>query len=311
MVKFFLLFFFSTSIAEITITKIISSEEVEINSNEQLVESDIYPVYNKKIVGFIFVTKVLDNHNARARIVSHSQNAQIIVGDKAKKINYKRKSSDFLGRTDLQLSKKEFSSRYKPLVFQDPILGQTAQTLDENEHLIDMYSYYMYGITRSISFYTLFLGQLKAANGGLKYNFYNDEGFVLSAALASAYIYKSRSSFQTVSLYFDSFSNGKFISHTLIDANFFNDNDKGGNEITKSLVQSRIQSGTEYIFDNWDRLIFGPQYNFDSRAVGGFFGYIFIWDHFHLAINVQTKNILKLRLRADAYIPTADAYWRF
>ena len=63
---------------------------------------------------------------------------------------------------------------------------------------------------------------------------------------------------------------------------------------------------------NWDRVLFGPNYNFDLKTVGGYLGYIAIWDTFHLETTLATTNISSGRLDAsNGYYLSADMFWRY
>jgi hypothetical protein len=80
----------------------------------------------------------------------------------------------------------------------------------------------------------------------------------------------------------------------------------------KGAGTSSLQSGYEFVMDDWNRVLLGPSYNFDNKTVGGSISYMWIWDHFHSMIGVSTTDISNLvyNLR-DGYYFNFDMYWRF
>jgi hypothetical protein len=79
-----------------------------------------------------------------------------------------------------------------------------------------------------------------------------------------------------------------------------------------AFARTSLRSFSEYVFDNWDRVAGGPSYDFDLGAVGGFISYLMVFDHLHLSVGFQTRNLTDFRIAADdAYFPTAAIYWRW
>jgi len=82
-------------------------------------------------------------------------------------------------------------------------------------------------------------------------------------------------------------------------------------QLTTSWYTPQLRSFSEYVFDNWDRVVGGPSYDFDLRAVGGFLSYMMVFDHFHLSMGVHTRNFMDFRVDLEkAYFPTFAFFWR-
>ena len=76
-------------------------------------------------------------------------------------------------------------------------------------------------------------------------------------------------------------------------------------------VGTSFRGVTEYVFDSWDRLQFGPSYNFERDSFGGVIGYLMVFDHFHLGVSVRTVDFTNLKLDLlEGYFPWVTFFWR-
>lgn len=107
-------------------------------------------------------------------------------------------------------------------------------------------------------------------------------------------------------------SNSKFQSHVIINANL-EGIDEDNPEVKKLNLfpDSDVRTIYEYITDDWDRVLFGPSFNLETRTVGGTVSYMWIWDTFHLNIGLGTKDVSELEFKSNGYYALFDFFWRF
>ncbi|MEK6627493.1 MAG: hypothetical protein AABY53_02615, partial [Bdellovibrionota bacterium] len=80
----------------------------------------------------------------------------------------------------------------------------------------------------------------------------------------------------------------------------------------KYLTSSSFQTGYEIILDKWDRFLIGPSYNFDKKALGGYFSYIWVFDRMHTQLSLNATDVTHFRLDpTDGYYGFFDIFWRF
>lgn len=107
-------------------------------------------------------------------------------------------------------------------------------------------------------------------------------------------------------------SNEKFQSHLIINAKL-EDIDESNPEVSKLNLfpDSDVRTIYEYITDDWDRFLFGPSFNFDTRTVGGTVSQMWIWDTFHFNLGIGTKDVSELEFKSNGYYVLFDFFWRF
>ena len=74
---------------------------------------------------------------------------------------------------------------------------------------------------------------------------------------------------------------------------------------------SDIRSITEYTTDSWNRILFGPTFNFELQAFGGTASYMLIWNTFHMSLGIATKDFTNLTFGKKGYYYIYDVFWRF
>lgn len=205
------------------------------------------------------------------------------------------------------------SSRYRSLYTQGFSIGEAAQTLKKDEFLIAWYGLFAYGATDwlSVSSY-LPLNALGAPNAQLKFRFYNSTENKLATGLNFSRIPGSKESVFNLSLMWDSFSSSSIVSHSFLTvAALTYDNSKETTAI-KSFGSSAIQSGYEFLLPNWSRVLLGPNYNFETKALGGYISYLKIWEHFHFQLSLASNNLAATKLDVkEGYFGFIDGYWRY
>lgn len=271
------------------------------------------------IVGFLEVTETANNQDGTwtltCDLVRHSRTGFIQVGDKILPLDLSTDNNAYTGTTDLIIRSRSraVSSRYKPLFTQGVAVGETAETLWEGEYLLHWFGLLSYGLTDRISLTTLVPFTLTGNfNLTTKWQFYSSDTTVLATGLAFAKIPNEPRSTLNLNLYWDSISNSSTISHTFVTLSLITFEQAEDATAIKALGTSSFQTGYEFILSNWDRMLIGPTYNFEKKAVGGYLSYLKIWDKFHIGVTLGSTNVTGLKYStSDGYYLAADSYWRF
>lgn len=252
-----------------------------------------------------------------ATLITMTSTKQILPGDRLKRVNLEYQSPDYVGNTNLlQTGKKRYSSRYKPLVSMGPI-GDTAATLDSHENFVSIVGGYGRGLTDDLMVSTNVFMSAVLPSVDVKYRLLNHKDMSIAVA-AKPVFYSPRVSASgglefgelVGSAFVDLPSGSKLISHTAFSFTTGGLFTRSSGSLSR--IETSFQTGYEYIRDGWDRVLLGPRYNFDARAVGGYLAYIFVWDSFHLQLGMHVTNAGRLELSAnDGYLPYGYLFWRF
>ena len=269
--------------------------------------------------GIILSTK---SNRALVKVSVHAQNKLIIIGNRAIKIDPTRRDHNYKGRVDLLLKKRPgLSSRYKMLASPGLLVGD-GQALERGEMLFEPFGNVQVGITDRLTvFATPFVILNNHYRAGVKMSLLDNPIFNLTGELLGGFVKENKVFYATVGAVLTIYSNGKFISYlegaaTVANAEFSIQNDDEDKSFAEKYrthgFDTYIRGRTEYIFDNWNRLLFGPTYDFTHSSVGGFLGYMFIGEEFHLGVGVQTTDFLNMKIDIeDGYFPWVTAMWRF
>ncbi|WP_253696857.1 hypothetical protein ACLWBD_10590 [Bdellovibrio sp. HCB117] len=271
------------------------------------------------IIGFVEVSGIENNQDGTytltCELLRQSRLNFVQVGDQLMHLDLSTENEKYKGSTDLIVkeSDKNISSKYKPLFTQGLAVGETAETLWEGEYMVTWFGQLSYGATEWLTVNTIipanFIG---AYNAAAKANVYESYSNVVSTGLSFAKIPSESRSTLNLNIYWDSISSESVVSHTLLTLALFSFEDAADATAIKSLGTSSLQSGYEFILGNWDRVLLGPSYNFEKKAVGGYLTYLKIWDKFHLSFSINSTDITSFKLSpTDGYYALFDAYWRF
>ncbi|MCC7441323.1 MAG: hypothetical protein IT285_06810 [Bdellovibrionales bacterium] len=242
------------------------------------------------------------------RLKLHYANGMVVVGDFAQRLNVRDAEARFKGRVDLQIDGAQVSARYKPLVYQGMFLPETAATLSEGEHLVDVVGAYQYGFTNGFAVGTnVYANVLGVANLRAKAKVYRSPNFDVAQSVIGVYDVRFDLGYNLrFTTHVDIRSNSRILSHVA-----FNILTGSQASAESGLFQSSIESGYEIVLDNWDRLLLGPSYNFASQAVGGYLSYMWLWNRIHLALGIQTRNLANFEFdAASGYSPTFSLFIR-
>jgi hypothetical protein len=271
------------------------------------------------IIGFVQIESIETHGDGqyilKARLVRHSKFAMIQLGDVLYKMDFNTFHREYHGSTELIIRNEDpgSSAGYKSLIFMGLSAGETAQTLRENEFLINFLGYLDYGATSKLTIGTLLPANFfSAPNIHGKYRVYQSDSNVASLGLNYFQSPETSSGVFNMSLYWDAVSSESVISHTTLSlalASF----DKAKNlTVLKGAGTSSLQSGYEFIMDDWNRVLVGPSYNFENKSIGGYMSYIWIWDVFHALAGVSTTDISNVIYNVEeGYYFNIDMYWRF
>lgn len=205
------------------------------------------------------------------------------------------------------------SSRYRSLYTQGLGIGETAETLKKDELLLAWYGYLAYGAKDWLTFSSyLPLNAFGASNFQVKARFFNSLENKLAAGLNFFKIPGSTESVFNLSFMWDSFSSSSVITHSYLTLAVVTYDNSKETTAVRSLGSSAIQSGYEFLLSNWSRVLAGPSYNFETKALGGYVSYLKIWEHFHFQLTLASNNLSSVKLDVkDGYYGLIDAYWRY
>lgn len=274
---------------------------------------------NLGVIAFLEVQRIDNNQDGSyqitAALLRQSRNAFVQVGDNVEQLDLSSENRKYNGTTDLLVKKssKDISAKYKPLFTQGISIGETAETLWEDEYLVNWYGYLAYGVSEKTSVSAILPAYLLGAiNGTIKHKFFESTSNIFATGLNFARIPNENRSTLNFNLYWDSVSSESVLSHTYLSIALFSFSDAKESVAIKSLGTSSFQTGYEFILNDWDRVLVGPSYNFVAKTIGGYMGYIFIWDTFHLSTTVNATDISEFRYSPEnGYYFLLDAYWRF
>lgn len=107
-------------------------------------------------------------------------------------------------------------------------------------------------------------------------------------------------------------TNEKFQSHLVINARLEGIEEENPEvEKLNLFPPSDIRTIYEYLTDDWNRVLFGPLFNFDTQTVGGTMSYMWIWDEFHVNLGLATKDVSRAKFDSQGYYLLFDFFWRF
>ena len=254
-------------------------------------------------------------YELRAKLLRQSRKYFIQSGDIIRRMDLSMENEEFIGSTDLVIHQNHLkvSARYRPLVYEGFSIGETAQTLYENELLITYLGNILYGYNDWFMLETFGTANLLGRpNFSFKAKLIDKEATTLSSGLSFVKLIPENESTINLNLYWDSISTDALISHLYLSLGLLKWQGAADSAAIKALGSSSFQTGYEVIMDHWDRLLLGPNYNFEKKALGGYISYIWIYDRFHAQVSINTTDITHLRLDpTDGYYGFFDLFWRF
>lgn len=271
------------------------------------------------IIGFVEVIKVEEQadgtHAVRARVLKLSPHNLVQPGDHLVQLDLRTSQPLYNGNTELLIREpwRDISARYRPLYTQGTSIGETAQTLARNEFLVGIFGQVAYGVTDTISVGTYAPGFfLSSPNGSAKGRFFENETETISLGLTATKIRDSSTTALNLTIYWDSVTSARMTSHTLVTVALATFEKIEDTVAIKTAGTSSLQTGYEILLANWDRVLFGPSYNFDAKTLGGYVAYERVWDKLHASVSLSTVDFRELKYSPKTgYVGLVEAYWRY
>ena len=250
----------------------------------------------------------------RAQILKNASHSLVQIGDSLEALDLSSYDSTLEGRTELLAKEptQSVAARYRPLYLQGFSIGETGSVLSKDEILVGAYGHVSYGLFHSLSVGVFLPGFfLTSPNANAKWNFFQDGSETVSAGVNLTKIRDSSSTAVNLTIYWDSITSQRMTTHMLATLALATLERVEDTVAIKAAGSSSLQTGYELLMPNWDRVLFGPSYNFETKSIGGYVAYKRIWDHFHLSVSVSTVNIRELKFAQTGYVGLIEAYWRF
>ena len=318
---FFLLFFTLWAQAFHQVDSFINHRTivVTLETDHNFQESDrilIISLPLKKLSALGSVVKITESESQEVAIVAVDElfgEELIIPGDAMVKLTKETlQEYNLTAHISLFLDKEEsVPARYKDL----PYLGlfnSDGHTLSKKEWLVSI-PQVQYGM--SDRWTVKFLNSLLLdgfINAGLKTQLMrNPWGHLSMNTLVARQV--NRDDWVTVAgLVLTLPSNQKHQTHLIINARIEGINEDNPEVDKLNLFPaSDIRTIYEYIRDDWNRLLFGPLFNFQSQTVGGTISHMWIWNSFHLNLGLATQDVTELKFGTEGFYPVFDFFWRF
>lgn len=273
---------------------------------------------SQSITAFVEVESLTNQNDGtylmRCRLLRHSRYSFTQVGYPVERLDLTTENESYLGTTELIIKKSHFkiSSKYKPLFTQGMSIGDTSKTLWENEFVLSWLGHLYYGVTDRLTMNTIIpLNAVGGNNLSAKYNFYDSDANSIAVSMNYNKIPQSRSHSVNASLIWDSVSSENVITHSYLSLALATFEDAKDVTAFKYLGTSSFQTGYEFILNNWDRILIGPNYNFEKKSVGGYLTYMKILDRFHFSLNMISTNVSEFKYSVNnGYFVYFDMFWR-
>lgn len=293
------------------VTQLLNDHEIEIDlqnlsiGDVLLISSDS----DENIVGYAKIVKVEMQKNSVGEVIYHPKNKLIRVGNKVRKLDLLNEKEFVPGRFDLiSKSNRHISVKYRPIVYTGLFTEQTGHTLAQGEVLAGP-TFLGYGITDNVQIHTKPVNHvLRVHNLGIKHNFFSSDEFILSAGSEVNY-YSEQSKAQYVfNGYFSIPSNGRFESQARLKMftkkpkdRFVQNKDSYEKDFNAELLLASM-----IITPNWNRVMIGPQIDFEKNRIGGVVGYCYLKGISSILFTVQSKDFTE-----GQYTTGLDFWWRF
>lgn len=271
------------------------------------------------LIGFVRIKSIQRQppyFRIEAELIRSSSYNFVQIGDELVSFDLSSHSEDYKGGTELLVRENapQISARFKPLFTQGIAIGETAQTLWQKELLVTWYGQLHYGLVDWLSVGTLATASVfNSPNISLKAKFIDTASTSLATGVSFAKVPDGNNRWLVNwNLMWDSFTRENTISHTFATLAIYSIERAEDTTAIKAAGTSSFQTGYEVILGNWSRILFGPNYNFETKAVGGYLAYAKIWDHFHLQGTLYSTNVRNVKWSVtEGYFVYLDAYWRF
>lgn len=241
-------------------------------------------------------------------------NSMVLTGDYITVLDFKYFAAEKIpGFNSLTIAgSKDIPSRYKELAYFG-VFTSEGHTLDEGEILISPFQI-QYGVNNDFGVKMVNALLLDGyINAGAKYRVLRNKHAKITINGLTAYKLQRQDWIAQIGGVITLPTNQKFQNHFM--ANFVIDPMFEDSKATRDFglfQDSDIRSITEYITDDWNRVLYGPVYNVELQTFGGTVSYMWVWTSFHLSLGLATKDFTNLSFGTESgYYYVYDMFWRF
>lgn len=317
-----LLFFYSSFVFSQAQVKFIHSSDevlVELNGSEGFFQGKRIVILSRQKDKIVAVGHVRDadmtglSGIVKVQIDEIVDQFLVVPGDAVEILNYQLfKNKKIPGFTSITLDgSQKIPARFKELVYFG-VFTSEGHTLDRDEIMMSPFQI-QYGVTDKFGVRVVNALWLDGyANLGLKYRVMKSKQAKISINTLGAYKVQDQDWITQVGGVVTIPSNSKFQSHFMVNATF--DPQYNDAKATRDLglfQDSDIRSITEYMTDDWNRVLYGPVYNVELQTFGGTVSHMWIWNTFHMSLGIATKDFSNLTFNTEAYYYVYDFFWRF
>jgi hypothetical protein len=309
---------------ELTIKRIEDEKSfVAITYDEKLKVGDRYSIHSDKTQEILGLAELVSSQISSAGYTENNfivlkvfKDQLIFPGHKLRPLQLVTTNPNYKGGTLLLIRSttgESISSRYKPIYTQGFLIGDTAETLDQDEFLVSYLGQIYYGLYPQ---FTVGTTALVNAAGGLnffaKYRVYSSDSNAVSTLFSFTRVPDSTQSNVNITFLWDSYSNDTMVTHNFLSLAVLAYDRAAETTAIKSFGSSSIQTGYEFVLKSWDRVLIGPNYNFENKTIGGYLSYVALWDRFNMHVSLNTVDIRADRWSyKDGYNLFLDLYWRY
>jgi hypothetical protein len=270
----------------------------------------------KKAIAFGTIQKIdltISPHMALIKIEEIIGDHMIMLKDLIYPVDYQlMKDKNIPGFASLSLQgDNDIPAKFKELAYFG-VFTSEGHTLDAQEFLASPFQL-QYGMTNDFGVKMVSALWLDGyANLGLKYRAIRNKHAKISVNTLGAYKVQSNDYIWQVGGVITLPQNAKFLNHSMVNITL--DPQFSAAHATKSLGlfnNSDIRNITEYITDDWNRILYGPTYNVELQTLGGTASYMWIWDTFHMSLGIATQDFTNLNFGTNGYYYVYDFFWRF
>ncbi|MFZ4714567.1 MAG: hypothetical protein ACOYL6_12670 [Bacteriovoracaceae bacterium] len=313
--------------ANFVVEKIINDKEIVIRPTrsilqemESISDGSIFAIYSQSdnlVIAFATVHKKSSENWVLCTIVMEKKDYILREGSKARLVHFdEKKNLEFNGSYHLlQAHDRNAQNRYRPLTYLGYWSGQTASNLTKNEWLLGP-TIMSYGIHERFQLSTTpFLNLVDIYNFGTKFILKSEDSYTFSSGIDFSHYAQYDQDPLDFSFMFDTFGSSRIISYTKLtfrdqrpttDSYFY-----AGTQQNRNGYTTELQNYYGLMLDNWNRILFGPKYNFDEKILGGNISYAFLGKHTTFILGGMTEDFSKPHLGSNGYRLIFDFYWRY
>jgi hypothetical protein len=307
---------------EFVITEILNDNVIKVerlDPNIDVAPGDLLLIYShlsNSILGYARVEVTnLEPDFFTATIQTHNKSGLIRPENFLKKVDLtKVNNAEMPARFDLLYKdNRKAAAKYRPLVYTGLAQGFTAANLTKHEWLLGP-SIAGYGITSRWQVNTNLISTMfKIFNVSFKNTIFSNDDYEIAVENGFQYYNeKAKGSYQFIG-YLDMVSNSNFNSYIKLrvftqkpqDEYLYNSEEYLNN------LNLEVTLSYGYLFNNWNRLLFGPKIDVNKKKVGGVIGYYIIDKEFHTMIGASSNDFSKFKVGKEGYLFNLDFWWRF